>query len=126
MNVTPLSERNSLTFELNIQPGRLKTVILLSVIQCSFHPAFYVSIIVLFFHCTYEIIVISISNPSAGKSIKSRYGMSMPKPIILKALTRIGVKQQTATTTVPTRAVINVFFALFKITHRYITESGLM
>jgi hypothetical protein len=59
--------------------------------------------------------VIIKNNPSAGKSMKSRYGTIMLKPIAPNASTRIGVKQQTATKVVPAREAMNVFLCLFNM-----------
>jgi hypothetical protein len=55
-----------------------------------------------------------INKPSTGKSIKSRYGIIMLNPIIPKAKTRRGVKQQIAIKIVPTTEPINVFLNLLK------------
>ena len=55
-----------------------------------------------------------INKPSAGKSMKSRYGIIMLNPIVPKVKTRRGVKQQIAIKVVPTTELKNVFLYLFK------------
>ena len=60
-----------------------------------------------------ETAVTIINTASAGKSIKSKYGITVPKPIAPKIITSSGVKQQTATATVPISDAINVFLCCF-------------
>jgi hypothetical protein len=57
--------------------------------------------------------VIIINKKSAGKSMTSRYGTRILKPIAPKIITKRGVKQQIATIIVPAREAINVFLYLF-------------
>gem|GEM_PF-5229891 len=47
---------------------------------------------------------------SAGSSTQSRYGVKALNPIAPERITRIGVKQHSATRTVPVKAAITFFF----------------
>jgi len=61
-------------------------------------------------HRKKETMVSAIMIPKAGNNTKSRYGVNTLNPIAPSIITRIGVKQHKATSTVPANAANKPFF----------------
>lgn len=54
----------------------------------------------------------TIMTTKAGNNTRSRYGVKALSPMAPRSITRIGVKQHIATSTVPASAAIMAFFDL--------------